>query len=105
MRNVVGTLACIAFLYCPHAKIKIGMSITTIRQVGCDKAVPVDKLPRKVHVMGNTLKDDSRNWAFAFLGLKATFAQTQGFSTGNRLRSPFTFPHSIFYVELCTFES
>ena len=73
MRNVVGTLACIffvsnrdwrrRFIYCLNqAKIKIGMSLTIIHQVGCDKVVPVDKLPRKVHVMGNAVIDDCCNW-------------------------------------------
>ena len=74
----MGTLACIAFLYCPHAKIKIGMSITTIRQVGCVKVVPVDKLPRKVHVMGKTLKDDSRKLAFCLFGAESYFCPNAG---------------------------
>ena len=69
----MGTLACIffvsnrdlrrRFIYCLNqAKIKIGMSLTIICQVGCDKVVPVDKLPRKVHVMGNAVIDDCCNW-------------------------------------------
>ena len=106
MQNVVGTLACIAFLYCPHAKIKIGMSITTIRQVGCDKAVPVDKLPRKVHVMGgNTLKVDSCNWALPFWGLKLLLPTCRDFLPEIGFTHPSTFPHAFLDVELLTFES
>ena len=68
------------------------MSITTIRQVGCVKVVPVDKLPRKVHVMGKTLKDDSRKLAFCLFGAESYFCPNAGIFTENRLHTAFYLP-------------
>ena len=89
------------FIYCLHqAKIKIGMLITIIRQVGCDKVVPVDKLLRKVHVMGNALIDDCCYW-----GPKLLLPKRKDFLPETGFIHPFTFPHAFLDVELLTFES